>query len=195
MDRNMIYAGVSVALAGLLGFTWAQGRGALHADEPKSVAGEIAVVDMSKIFNAHKGLLARMEEVNRDGQRAKEEAKAIYDAARQLQDELKVHKPGSAEHNRIQKEIVEKGQEMKKLQEETQKRLSQEQAHVYLTTYQSVTEEVQRIAEARGFKLVLNFSSEAVDAKDLNKTMQILSRQVLYQSGLDITDDVLQAVN
>lgn len=84
MDRNMIYAGVSVALAGLLGFTWAQGRGALHADEPKSVAGEIAVVDMSKIFNAHKGLLARMEEVNRDGQRAKEEAKAIYDAARQL---------------------------------------------------------------------------------------------------------------
>src|SRR5262245_30887345 len=42
MDRNTIYAGVSVVLAGLLGFTWAQGRGALSADEPKPVAGEIA---------------------------------------------------------------------------------------------------------------------------------------------------------
>ena len=42
---------------------------------------------------------------------------------------------------------------------------------------------------------MLNYSSEPIDAKDLSKTMQVLSRQVLFQSGLDITDDVLQAVN
>ena len=195
MDRNTIYAGVSVVLAGVLGFTWAQGRGALSADEPKPVTGEIAVVDMSKVFNAHKRLQDRMAEVRRDTERATEDGKVLADAYKELENDLKMHKPGSAEHNRIQKELREKLGEIQKFQAETQKRLGQEQAQAYLVTYQSVLEDIQRIAEARGFKLVLNYSSEPIDAKDVNKTMQVLSRQVLYQSGLDITDDVLQAVN
>ena len=56
MDRNMMYAGVSVILAGLLGFSWAQGRGALNADEPKVIAADIAVVDLAKVFDNHKRL-------------------------------------------------------------------------------------------------------------------------------------------
>jgi Skp family chaperone for outer membrane proteins len=195
MDRNTIYAGVSVVLAGLLGFTWAQGRGALSADEPKPVVGEIAVVDMSKVFNAHKRLAARMDEVKRDNERDQEEAKAMIEAGKQLQQELGNHKQGSAEFNRIQKEIQQKGVELQRFNREMQARFAQAQAQAYLETYQSVAEEVQRIAETRGFKLVLNYSSEPIDAKDLSKTMQVLSRQVLFQSGLDITDDVLQAVN
>ena len=211
MDRNTIYAGVSVVLAGLLGFTWAQGRSALSADEPKSVGGEIAVVDIARVFKGHKRFLARGEEFKREMERAGEDAKTMLDAARQLQEELKRHKPGSAEHGRIQKELQEKAVDLKKFQDDLQKHMIHEQQQISLATYQSIVDEVQRIAESRGFKLVLNFSSEPIDAKEDNaglqdKTMQmiqaqamqtnqVLSRQVLYQNGLDITDDVLQAVN
>ena len=195
MDRNTIYAGVSVVLAGLLGFTWAQGHGALNAQDSKPAAGEIAVVDMGKVFNSHKGLIAKMEDLKRETERFGEDAKALIEAAKELERELKTSKPGSAEHGRLQKAFQEKGAEFKRFQEENQKKLGEDRAKYYLETYQSVTEEIQRIAETRGFKLVLNFSSEPIDLKDLNKTMQVLSRQVLYQNGLDITDDVLQAVN
>src|SRR5438477_5508988 len=150
MDRNMAYAGVSVVLAGLLGFSWAQGRGAINADEPKLVAGEIAVVDMAKVFDGHKILTAKREEVRREAKDANDTFNAMGQAGKKLQDELTRQKPGSAEHNRIQKELAEKAAEMQKYQKETVQRLQQEEAEIYLETYKLVIEEIQRIAEAPG---------------------------------------------
>jgi len=200
MDRNSIYAGVSVVLAGLLGFTWADRHGALNADEARLAAGEIALVDMNKVFGAHKGLLARREDLTRDVERAQEDIKALVNSGRELERELKKHKKGTEEHDRLKKEVQDKAAEMKKLQAQAEKRLKEESAEMMLATYKSVMEEVQRIAENRGFKLVLQFSSEAIDTKnlnmtDINKVMQVINHQVLYQSGLDITDDVIQALN
>lgn len=182
-------------LAGLLGFTWAQGRGALNADEPKPVAGDLAVVDLAKVFNEHKALQAKIADINREAQRAEEEVKTMAEAVKELETEFKSAKPGSAEQGRIQKEAQEKLAAFNKFRTEKQKQFNEERAQAYLTIYQSVMEEIQRIAENRGFKLVLNFSSEPIDPKDVNKTMQVLSRQVLYQNGIDITEDVLQVVN
>ena len=195
MNRNLIYAGMSVVLAGLLGFSWAKGGGALSADDAKPNANEIAVVDMSKVFAGHRGLMAKNEEFKRDAERAQESIRTMAETAKQLQDELKMHKPGSAEHARIQKELQGKAADYKKFQEEMQRKLAEEQAANYLSTYQIVVEEIQRIAEMRGLKLVVNFSSEVIDQTDPKKAVQFMSRQVLYQNGLDITDDVLQAVN
>ena len=195
MDRHMMYAGVSVVLAGLLGFSWARGGGALNADEPKTTERDIAVVDMNKVFAGHKRLLAKNEELKREAESAQEKAKALIEAARLLQEELKLHKPGTADHIRISKELKEKADAWKKFGEETQKRLTEQITANMLSTYQSINEEIQRIAEARDFRLVINYSSEPVDQKETAKAMQIMSRQILYQNGLDITEEVIQAVN
>ena len=65
-----------------------------------------------------------------------------------------------------------------------------------LDANKEINEEVTKIAEARGFKLVMNFTLEpVVDPKDPQKRQLILTRQVLYQNGLDITDDVITAFN
>ena len=195
MDRHMMYAGVSVVLAGLLGFSWAKGGGALGADEAKTAAHDIAVVDINKVFASHKRLLEKSEDLKRDAERARDEAKTLYEAAMKLQEELKLQKPGSVAHARITKELQEKGVEMQKFQQDTQKKFAEKQTANFLASYQSINEEVLRIAEARGFRLVINFSSEPVDQKETAKAMQIMSRQILYQNGLDITEEVIQAVN
>src|SRR4029453_14579678 len=108
MDRNLIYAAVSVVLAGLLGFHWAQGRGALIADEPKVMADEIAVVDLAKVFDSHKRLSEKRDEVRRDARTADDRFKLLTEAVRKLQEELKIQKPGSSDHTRIKKEVQEK---------------------------------------------------------------------------------------
>jgi len=197
MDRNMTYAGVSVVLAGLLGFTWARRGETLNADDARAAGAlqEIAVVDLSKIFAGHKAFLAETEDLKRDAERAQEEGKALYSAGIKLGEELKLHKQGTAEHTRIAKELKEKADAFKKFNEETQKRMAEKQAGMALKYYSSINEEIQRIAAARGFKLVVNFASDPIDPKDLSKAMQVMNRQVLYQNGLDITEDVLQAVN
>jgi len=195
MDRNMLYAGFAVVLAGLLGFSWAQGRAVVNADEPRLLASEIAVVDMAKVFDGHRSLTDKRAVVRREAQDANDTATAMVQAGKKLQEELKIHKPGSAEHNRIQKELNEKAAALQKFQKETLQKLQQEEAELYIEAYQRVIEEVQRIAEARGLKLVLRYQADNLDAKDPKKLMESLNRQILYEKGLDITDEVLQAVN
>jgi Skp family chaperone for outer membrane proteins len=195
MDRNMVYAAVSVVLAGLLGFSWAKGGGALNADEPKLAAQDIAVVDLAKVFDAHKGLTAKRDDLKRDAQRAEESLKSLVEAAKKLQEDLNRHKPGSAEHTRIQKELAEKGAEFQKRRGEQLQELQQKEAAVYHNTYKQIMEEIQRIAEARGIRLVIRTETLAPDTKDQKKLIETMNRQVLYQNGLDITDEVVQAVN
>lgn len=192
MNRNMKCAGVSVILAGLLGFSWAHGRGVLNADEPKAGAQDIALVDVNKIYSRHQPFIDQAEELKREVQRADEEIKSLLEKAKELSEELKSHKPGTAEHDRIQKELKERSTAWQKARDDARKRLEEKQATMTLATYKSTTEAIQRIAEARGFKLVLNYSSQPLDLKNIR---QQSGNYVLFQGGLDITDDVLQALN
>lgn len=195
MDRNMVYAGVSVVLAGLLGFSWAQDRKVLSADDAKPMTADIAVVDMVKVFEANHAMTAKRDEIKREAQRANDDLKLLVEAGKKLQEELKLHKPGSTEHNRIQKELQDKAAEIQKFQKDKIQALQQEEAEVFQITYKRVMEEVQRIAEARNLRLVLRYQAEATDAKDPKKLLESMNRIILYQNGLDITDEVIQGVN
>ncbi len=195
MDRNMAYAGLSVVLAGLLGFSWAQGRGALIADEPRPMTHDIAVVDMVKVFEKHKAFQTRSEEFRRSGQEYQEELKRRAEYGKQLQDDLKRAKPGSSEQSRLQQELADKTAEFQKFQKEQSERLQKEQTEAIKVTYQEIMEQIQRIAEARGLKLVLRFQEESLDTKFPQKVAETVNRQVLYQNGLDITEEVLQGLN
>jgi Skp family chaperone for outer membrane proteins len=195
MDRNMVYAGVSVVLAGLLGFSWAQGRGALVADEPKPMTHDIAVVDMVKIFEKHKGFQERTAEFQRAGKDAQAELQRMAEAGKKLQEDLKLFKPGSSDHSKLQKELAEKAAEIQKFQTEQTARFQKEQTEAIRDTYEQIVREIQRIAEARGLRLVLRFQEENLDTKFPQKVAETVNRQVLYQNGLDITEEVLQALN
>jgi len=195
MDRNMAYAGVAVVLAGLLGFNWAQGRGALNADEPRPMTQDIAVVDVGKVFEKHKRFRARSEEFQRVNKEAEQELKKLAEEGQKLKEELGRQKAGSAEFARIQKELAEKAAEFQKYQKEQAERFQKEQSEAIAVTYKEISEEIQRIAEARGLRLVIRSQSETPDLKIPGKLGEWVNRQVLYENGLDITDDVIQAFN
>jgi Skp family chaperone for outer membrane proteins len=196
MDRHSLHLGVSVVLAGLLGFSWARGGGGLIADETKAVDRDIAVVDVVKVCRSHKALLAKQDEMKREYEAIQDQFKSLVATGKRLEEELKQHKQGTAEHDRIAMEVKEKAAECKEFQKQSQKRLQEQMGASALSTYRLVNDEIQRIAEARGFRLVINFSSEPVEQNDYPKALsQITARQILYQNGLDITEDVIQAVN
>lgn len=195
MDRNLIYAGVSVVLAGLLGFSWAQGRGTLGADESRITTNDIAVVDLAKVFDSHKRLSEKREEVRRGAQSIKDKLTALSEEVKKLQEELKIHKQGSSDHTRVQKELQQKAAAMQKYQKEQAQELQNEEATIFMDTYRQISEAIQRIAEARGLRLVLRYEAEHRDSNDPKKLFNSINRQVLFEKGLDITDEVVQAVN
>ena len=195
MDRNMAYAGVSVVLAGLLGFSWAQGRAGLAADDQRLLTQDVAVVDMVKVFENHKGFQKRSEDFKQAGLKAQEKLKVIAAAGQTLKDELNRQKPGSADFSRIQKELAEKAAEFQKVQKEQAEQLQKDQTEAINITYKDIVDEIQRIAEKRGLRLVLRSQGEIPDATNPQKLAESVNRQVLYQNGLDITDEVMQAFN
>jgi Skp family chaperone for outer membrane proteins len=195
MDRNMVYAGVSVVLAGLLGFTWAQERGAASADEPRPISQDVAVVDMVKVFENHKGFQKRSDDLKQTAEKAKEKLRKIAEDGQRLKDELARQKAGSAEFVRIQKELNEKAAEFQRVQKEQAEQLQKEQTEGINVTYKDIVDEIQRIAEKRGLRLVLRSQGEIPDSTNPQKLAESVNRQVLYQNGLDITDEVIQAFN
>jgi len=195
VDRNLIYAGTAIMLAAMLGFSWGRGGGGLHADDVRPGMQDIAVVDLGKVFAAHKRLQELNEELRREAERATDELKTMAEAAQKLKTELDAAKKGSAEAQRLERELKKKADDWKKLQEDSQRKFGEANAANVMMVYQQVNEEVAKIAEARGYRLVINFTSESIDQKDPMKRQMILQRQILYQNGLDITDDVISAFN
>src|SRR5262245_44052776 len=97
MDRNMAYAGTAIVLAGLLGFSWGKGGNGLNADDSKPQNHATAVVDMNKVFAAHKGLSARNEELKHEAEKEGEKLKALQEAGEKVQKEMNAAKKGSGE--------------------------------------------------------------------------------------------------
>ena len=90
MDRNMIYAGSAIVMAGLLGFSWGKGGNGLNADDSKPAMHDVAVVDMNKVFAAHKVLLAKNDELKHETSRKaqKKVSKCLADAGEKLKNDL-----------------------------------------------------------------------------------------------------------
>lgn len=153
---------------------------------------QMAVIDVSKIFKNHTRFKQAMEsmkaEVKAFEATLQERGKQINDLKKQMQP----FEPGSTEYKQLEAQIM-------KIQadgqiEATQKRkdfLARE-ARIYFDVYNEVTADVARFAEQHGIQLVVRFNSEQIDAKDRNSVLEGVNRAVVYQSKLNITNNILQ---
>jgi hypothetical protein len=66
---------------------------------------------------------------------------------------------------------------------------------MYLETYQGVMADVGKYCKAHGINLVMRFNGDPYDASDPEGLKKELNKAVLYQDGIDITDDILAIVN
>ncbi|MSR60104.1 MAG: OmpH family outer membrane protein [Planctomycetaceae bacterium] len=195
MRRQVSSPIVVAVLAALLGYSWAQRPGLHGDDEVNAPAFPVAVIDLGKVFKGYKPFAERQAEMQREIQKAEETAKEMVAEARKLQEELKGVKPGSADHKRIADELQARSKEFESFQRGRQQQLLEGQSKLLSDTYDRIVEQVQQYAETRGIKLVVQFQAGPLDAKNPQQTVAQLSRPIVYHNTLDITDDILQALN
>jgi Skp family chaperone for outer membrane proteins len=186
---------IAVILAMLLGYTWAQRPGLHGAEESRTGEFPVALVDLGKVLNQYKVVVERREELQAQFQKVDESAKSLVAAIQQIQEELKRQKPGTPNHQRLTDELRVKAKEFEEFRQQSQQRLQVEEAKVYAGAYERVSREIQQFAETRNIKLVLRFNIDPIEGKSPNQTAALLARMVLYQNALDITDDIVQALN
>lgn len=106
--------------------------------------------------------------------------------------ELKKLKQGDAEHDRLQLQLARLQLEAKQTAVRERESLLMREGRVYLSVYRQIDEIIKKLAKERGLKLVLR-TGDVSFAEDQSREdiLKLVNRAILFDEGVDITDDVL----
>lgn len=156
----------------------------------------IALVNVDRILKAHKPLVAQVDPL-------KAEAKELEAAVQVRQAEIETAvsqfrrtQPGTAENQRLQAQIGKLQTDMQQFVVTERQQLQQKEVKVYLAFFRQLDAEVAKYAKAHGLKLVLRQYETSLDeGQSLPEVMKALNRTILFEEGLDVTDEILKALD
>jgi Skp family chaperone for outer membrane proteins len=155
----------------------------------------IAVINLDQVFNGYKKHAERLAPV-------REELKDFDEAVQVRQVELETAAnqlrratPGTPEHIRLQGQAIKLQNDLRVFVEQERQKLQKREASVLVATHRDVDEQIKKFCKDRGLKLVLRQYNPPADNQPLQEVLKGLSRDVIYQDGLDITEDVIEALN
>jgi Skp family chaperone for outer membrane proteins len=164
------------------------------------VAGQeklpIALVNVDKILKSHKPLVAKVDPL-------KAEAKELEAAVQVRQAEIETAmgqfqraQPGSPDQQRLQAQIRKLQTDMQQFVVTERQQLQQKEVKVYLAFFRQLDAEITKYAKANGLKLVLRQYETSLDeGQTLPEVMKALNRTILFDEGLDVTDEILKALD
>jgi Skp family chaperone for outer membrane proteins len=195
MPRHSAYAVTSSILALLLGYTWAARPPAIGQEE-KPVHHDIAVVDISKLFNADKEFVAERDKLKGENEEAEKIFKQKQEGLRRLQADAQAAKPNSPEQRRIVEQLQDKATEAETFRREHVQRVMESEKVLNLRTYRVISERIQKYAEEKGIKLIIRYAAQVIDeTRTPQEVLALINQDVVYQAGLDVTDEILQTLN
>jgi Skp family chaperone for outer membrane proteins len=155
----------------------------------------IGLVNVDRILKEHKPLQEKLGPL-------KETAKELDAAVQVRQTEiesvggkLRNAAPGSADQQRLQLQLVKLQTDLQQFVATERQNLQKKEVAVYLGLFRQLDAEVSKLAKARGLKLVLRQQESSYDeAQPLPDILKALNRSILYEEGLDITDEILKAL-
>jgi Skp family chaperone for outer membrane proteins len=156
----------------------------------------IAILNVERVFKSYKPLLDQLAPV-------REEAKALQEKVQLRQAEIETvagqirrAEPGSPDLQRLQAQILKLTGELEKLVQAGQQALQKQELTIYLAFYRTLDEEVAKYAKVKGLKLVLRQQDTSLDDNQpLQEIQKSLNRSIIFQDGMDITDDILKALD
>jgi Skp family chaperone for outer membrane proteins len=173
-----------------LALLWAMNR----AEKPTTVA----FIDLTRVFPAldrSKAAQARLEEINK-AQAAKIDK--LLAEIQSLQAELETYKADSPSFNEAKKKVTDAITRKKALEEFSRRKLAIESANLMLQTYKDICKSAGELCSQRGIDaLLFDDASAPFDPADpRGPQAQILGRRCVWlNKSLDITDDVIKAMN
>lgn len=195
MLRNSLPTLVSSCLALLLGLSWAQ-RPVAQGQDERSQRPPFATVDMAKLFNADKEYVAERDRLQKEVAEAQKTFNEKQQALLQLREEARRAKPESAEQKRLAEELQAKAKELEMFRQNHIQQVIDAEKGLNIKTHRTLLEQISRYAETHDIKLVLRYSSQAVDEERTHQeVLALINQNVVYQNTLDITEEILQSLN
>lgn len=156
----------------------------------------IALVDMARVFKASKLFNNERETLKDKIADSEKSAVQLNEEIKRLEKKLPNAEQGSDERKEIERKLKASKQEFEKFRQEKSRAFLTEESKIYLSVYEKVQAEVEVYAKAHDIDLVMRTNSEQVNSNmEPNMLLQNMNRQVIYENKLDITDEIIAAVN
>lgn len=156
----------------------------------------VALVNMDKVFKSHKPFLDKQAPLKEAAAELEKDVQLRTTELETTVNKLRAAPPGSAESQKLQQQATKLQTELQQYVQKERDELQKRQVTVLLEFYRQVDDEVRKYAKAKGIKLVIRQQDTSLDENQpLPQIVAALNRGIVYEDGLDITDEILKALD
>ncbi|QDU31434.1 Outer membrane protein (OmpH-like) [Anatilimnocola aggregata] len=155
----------------------------------------IAVLNLDKVFAGYTKHSDRLQPLRDSAKELDETVQIRQVELETAANQMRKSPPGSPDQQRAQGQLIKLQNDLRQFVEQERQKLQKREVVILITTQRDIDEQLKKICQARGLKLVLRQNSPPDENQPLQELVKNLGRDVIYQDGLDITDDVLKALN
>lgn len=155
----------------------------------------IAVINLDKVFNNYKKHAERLQPVSESAKELNESVQVRQVEIETAANQLRKAMPGTPEQQRLVQQIQKLRADMEVFLNAERQKIQKREVSALISTQKDVDEQIKKLCKERGLKLVLRQNSAPEENQPLQEVIKNLNRDVIYQDGLDITDDVIKALN
>ena len=173
-------------LAGLCTVAAAQEKGAEQSFP-------IGILNVEKIAQQYKPFQMKVAALQEEGKEANTAVALKQSEAQAVANDLQKAMPGSAEALKLQMQLLRLQRELQQFVAENQQKFREKDLKVSLSLHREIDEVLRPYCKAKGLKLVVRTQNGSLDEnQNQQQIAQALGRGVLFEDGLDITEDVLK---
>lgn len=165
---------------------------AASAEEPKRDL-PLGLIDVGHIFKNYKPAAEKLATLKPAVQELEKTLQLRQVELEQIQRKLASPKEGD-DRAKLQGQFSKLQNELRIFVETERQGLQKRELQLQAEIYREVQAEVQNIAKERGLKLVVVRPRGSLDSQDAGELNRTLNQLVIFDDGLDITDDVLEAL-
>ena len=155
----------------------------------------IGMVNVDRILRTHKPLLDKLEPLRATSKELDTTVQVRQVEIEGVAEKLRKTLPGTPEQVRLQQQIVKLQNELQQFINTERQKLNKKEVGVYVALFKQLDEEINKYAKAHQLKLVLRQYETSYDENQpLPDILKALNRTILYEEGLDITDEILKAM-
>lgn len=112
-----------------------------------------------------------------------------------MREQMRAFKAGTPEFNALEEKIAKAQADGQSKTQQMRREFLQREARIYYNTYMQIQREVESFAQRANIDLVVRFNSAPIDPELRDSVLEGVNRAVVYQSKMNITKYILDAVN
>jgi Skp family chaperone for outer membrane proteins len=150
---------------------------------------------MAKVFRASVDFEDQRAELKEKIAAAEAIASSFQSKLEELQQQLELVESGSDDEKDLRRRHKAKTAEFEDYRREQSGKFLKAESTIYRGIYEMVAAEISKYSREHNIDLVMRANLGPIEETDPQKPLENLNRQVVYENGLDITDDIIAAIN